>query len=310
MRRVVVLGAAGFLGSHLVDALLARGDCVIGVDDLSSGSLENISHHAGNTRFEFINSDISEKIPIRERFDALLNFASPASPPRYSAQQIHTLRAGGRGTENALELASRFGARVTMASTSEVYGDPLTHPQAEDYRGNVSPIGLRSCYDEAKRYAEAMCMAYRRERGSNVGIARIFNTYGPRLDPNDGRVISNFITQALSGKPLTVYGDGHQTRSFCFVDDQIRGLLALHDSGESGPINLGNPVEFTMNELAELVIEMTGSSSKIEYCPLPADDPLQRCPDISLAGEKLGWYPTIELREGLLRTIRWFEQVR
>lgn len=310
MRRVVVLGAAGFLGSHLVDALLARGDYVVGVDDLSSGSLHNIRQHIENSRFEFVTSDISEGIPVGGRFDDLLNFASPASPPRYSAQQIHTLRAGARGTENALELATRFNARITMASTSEVYGDPLTHPQTEGYRGNVNPVGPRSCYDEAKRYAEALCMAYRRERGANVGIARIFNTYGPRLDPNDGRVISNFITQALNNRPLTVYGDGQQTRSFCFVDDEIRGLLAFHDSGELGPINIGNPIEFTIHELAELVIELTASSSKIIHHPLPVDDPVQRCPDISLARERLGWSPTIGLREGLMRTIKWFEHVR
>lgn len=309
MSRIVVLGAAGFLGSHLVDHFLAKGDVVVGVDDLSSGSLRNLHHLDGHPRFSFVEGDISRSIPVDGSVDGVLNFASLASPPRYSARQRHTLRAGSRGTENALDLATKHNARFLMASTSEVYGDPAVHPQRETYRGNVNPVGARSCYDEAKRYAEALCMAYRIECGTNVGIARIFNTYGPRLDKEDGRVVSNFIAQALAGVPLTIYGDGEQTRSFCYVDDEICGLLALFDSPEVGPVNIGNPVEFTMNELAQLVLELTGSTSGIEYLPLPADDPLQRCPDISLANLLLGWEPEIELREGLLRTIEWFRSV-
>jgi dTDP-glucose 4,6-dehydratase len=306
-RRVVILGAAGFLGSHLVDQFLLRGDHVIGLDDLSSGSLRNIQLQLENERFTFIECDISEEIPIRGSIDSILNFASPASPPRYSAQQRQTLRTGSRGTENALELATATGARLIMASTSEVYGDPLVRPQDESYRGNVNPIGPRSCYDEAKRYAEAACMAFRRECNTNVGIARIFNTYGPRLGTDDGRVISNLIVQALRERPLTIYGDGTQTRSFCFVNDEIRGLMALHDSDECGPINIGNPDELKVNEVASLILELTGSGSEIVYCPLPTDDPLQRCPDIRLAKERLGWTPEVEIRDGLSVTIQWFQ---
>jgi dTDP-glucose 4,6-dehydratase len=308
MGRIVVLGAAGFLGSHLVDNLIEQGDDVVGVDDLSSGSLRNIAHLSGHRQFTFVRADISRSIPIDGAVDGVLNFASLASPPRYVEQQLHTLRTGSAGTDNALELATRHGARLLMASTSEVYGDPTVHPQNEAYRGNVNPVGPRSCYDEAKRYAEALCMAYNSECGTNVGIARIFNTYGPRLDKEDGRVVSNFVCQAISGQPLTIYGDGSQTRSFCYVDDEVRGLLALFRSSEAGPINIGNPNEFTMNELAHLVLELTGSASTIEHLPLPQDDPTQRCPDITLAKTRLGWEPTIQLREGLLRTIEWFRR--
>ena len=310
MARVVVLGAAGFLGSHLVDRLIARGDSVVGVDDLSSGSRRNIAHLSHEARFEFVESDISKSVSVGGRVDAVLNFASLASPPRYFARQLHTLRTGSQGTDNALKIATENGARFIMASTSEVYGDPEVHPQVESYRGAVNPIGPRSCYDEAKRYAEALCMAYVRQFGTNVGIVRIFNTYGPRLDREDGRVVSNFICQALANEPLTVYGDGSQTRSFCYVDDEVDGIIRLLDSTEMGPVNIGNPGEFTMLELAALVIELTGSKSVIEHRPLPEDDPLQRCPDISRARRVLGWEPRVGLRDGLRRTIDWFQQAR
>jgi len=306
MKRVLVLGAAGFIGSHLCDVLLERGIEVVGVDDLSSGGTRNIKHLDVSPRFVFVRANISQSIPVTGHFDAVLNFASLASPPRYMAQQLHTLRTGSAGTENALRLATEHSARLVMASTSEVYGDPTEHPQTEAYRGNVNPVGPRSCYDEAKRYAEALCMAYHRELGTNVGIVRIFNTYGPRLDKHDGRVVSNFIWQALNDEPLTVYGDGSQTRSFCFVDDEVRGILALLDSTLVGPVNIGNPNEFTMLELARLVLELTGSKSQIEFLPLPEDDPTQRLPDISAAHRELGWAPRVELREGLTRTIEWF----
>ena len=306
MSRVVVLGAAGFLGSHLCDALIARGDDVVGVDDFSSGTPANIRQLNQSAKFKFVQADITESIPVTGSFDAVLNFASLASPPRYMANQIHTLRTGSTGTENALKLAVANNARLIMASTSEVYGDPVVHPQTETYRGNVNPIGPRSCYDEAKRYAEALCMAYLREQSANVGIVRIFNTYGPRLDRFDGRVVSNFIWQAINGLPITVYGDGTQTRSFCYVEDEVRGIVALLQSDIAGPVNIGNPNEFTMLELAELIIDITASKSTIEHCPLPEDDPMQRCPDISLAKTTLNWEPVINLREGLGRTIEWF----
>lgn len=309
MARVAVLGAAGFLGSHLSDRLLERGDSVVGVDDFSSGSFRNISHLSSHSRFEFVEVDITKKIPVTGHVDAVLNFASLASPPRYFARQLHTLRTGSQGTDNALKLATDHDARFIMASTSEVYGDPEVHPQVETYRGSVNPIGPRSCYDEAKRYAEALCMAYQHEMKTNIGIVRIFNTYGPRLDRHDGRVVSNFICQALAGDPITIYGDGTQTRSFCYVDDEVDGILRLLDSNEAGPINIGNPVEFTMIELAELVVELTGTSSRLEFLPLPVDDPMQRCPDITKARTSLGWSPKVDLRVGLQRTIEWFKSV-
>ena len=308
MARIVVLGASGFLGSHLCDELIARGDEVIGIDDLSSSTGLNLKQLESESRFTFLKSDITEGIPVRGTVDAVLNFASPASPPRYLETPIQTLRTGSRGTDNALQFALENNARFIMASTSEVYGDPTVSPQVETYWGNVNSIGERSCYDEAKRYAEALCMAYWREYQANIGIVRIFNTYGPRLDPTDGRVVSNFVCQALQGQNLTVYGDGSQTRSFCYVDDEIRGILALLDSNERGPINIGNPVEFTMLELAELVLELTGSKSQLVYEALPADDPLQRCPDITLARQLLKWEPTVDLREGLRNTIDWFQK--
>jgi dTDP-glucose 4,6-dehydratase len=246
---------------------------------------------------------------VKGKIDAVLNFASPASPPRYLEMPIQTLRTGSQGTENALRLALENNARFIMASTSEIYGDPSISPQVETYWGNVNPIGERSCYDEAKRYAEALCMAYWREKNANIGIVRIFNTYGPRLDPDDGRVVSNFVCQAIEGNDLTIYGDGTQTRSFCYVDDEIRGIIAMLDSDQRGPINIGNPVEFTMLELAELVLELTSSKSSLVYRELPADDPLQRKPDISSAIEFLGWRPAIDLREGLEQTIKWFRGI-
>jgi dTDP-glucose 4,6-dehydratase len=254
MKRIVLLGAAGFLGSHLADSLLDRGDEVIGIDDLSSGTLRNIQHLDSHPKFHFQRQDICEEISIDGQVDAVLNFASPASPPRYQAMPIKTLQTGSIGTENALRLAQIKDARFVMASTSEVYGDPAVSPQPESYWGNVNPIGERSCYDEAKRFSEAVCMAYRREHDIDLGIVRIFNTYGPRLDPQDGRVVSNLVTQALSNTDLTIYGDGSQTRSFCYVSDEVRGILSLMDSDLTGPINIGNPFEFTMNELASLVI--------------------------------------------------------
>ena len=308
MARIVVLGASGFLGSHLCDELIARGDEVVGIDDLSSSTGVNLKALESEPRFTFLKGDIAEGIPVRGTVDAVLNFASPASPPRYLETPIQTLRTGSRGTDNALQFALENNARFIMASTSEVYGDPTISPQVETYWGNVNSIGERSCYDEAKRYAEALCMAYWREYQANIGIVRIFNTYGPRLAPTDGRVVSNFVCQALKGQNLTVYGDGSQTRSFCYVDDEIRGILALLDSNERGPINIGNPVEFTMLELAELVLELTGSQSQLVYEALPADDPLQRCPDITLARQLLKWEPTVELREGLRHTIDWFQK--
>ena len=307
MSRIVVLGAAGFLGSHLCDELINRGDEVIGIDDLSSSSGKNLEQLESSSGFKFIKGDIADGMPKIGNVDAVLNFASPASPPRYLAAPIQTLRTGSLGTENALKFALDNDARFVMASTSEIYGDPSVTPQNESYWGNVNSIGERSCYDEAKRYAEALCMAYWREQKANIGIIRIFNTYGPRLDPLDGRVVSNFVCQAIQGHDLTVYGDGSQTRSFCYVDDEIRGILAMLDSDERGPINIGNPVEFTMLELADLVLELTNSKSQVVYRPLPSDDPLQRCPDITQAQNLLNWSPDIDLREGLARTIEWFQ---
>jgi len=308
MSRVVVLGAAGFLGSHLCDELISRGDEVIGIDDLSSSTGKNLEQLESSAGFRFIKGDIADGMPKIGNVDAVLNFASPASPPRYLATPIQTLRTGSLGTDNALKFALENDARFVMASTSEIYGDPSVTPQGESYWGNVNSIGERSCYDEAKRYAEALCMAYWREHKANIGIIRIFNTYGPRLDPLDGRVISNFVCQAIQGHDLTVYGDGSQTRSFCYVDDEVRGILAMLDSEERGPINIGNPVEFTMLELADLVLELTHSNSQLIYKPLPSDDPLQRCPDITQAQNLLNWSPTIDLREGLVRTIEWFQR--
>ena len=310
MSRVVVAGGAGFLGSHLCDRLLERGDAVVCLDDLSTGSKENVAHLLDHERFDLIVTNVSEHVVLGDssRVDAVCNLASPASPPAYLARPFDTLAVGSEGTRRLLELARAHGARFLMASTSEIYGDPEVHPQVESYRGNVDPTGPRSVYDEAKRFAESLTMAMHRTQGVNVGIARIFNTYGPRLSPGDGRVVSNFIVQALRGEPLTVYGDGSQTRSLCFVDDEILGLLALLDSSLTGPVNIGNPDERTVADLAHFVLEMTGSTSGIVFEPLPTDDPTRRCPDITLARTELGWEPTTGLQEGIRQTIDYFAE--
>ncbi len=309
MSRAVITGGSGFLGSHLCRALLDRGDDVVCVDDLSTGKIDNISELRGDAGFEFIRHNVSNPIEIEGSVDAVLHFASPASPKDYLEMPIQTLKVGSLGTHNTLGLAKEKDARFLLASTSEVYGDPQVHPQSEDYWGHVNPIGPRGVYDEAKRFAEAMAMAYHRFHGLDVRIVRIFNTYGPRMRPADGRVVSNFLVQAIEGKPLTMYGDGSQTRSFCFVDDEVRGILALLDSElEAQPCNIGNPDEFTVRELAEIVLETTGSSSQIVYEDLPVDDPTQRQPDISLASRELGWTPRVELREGISRTTEWFRE--
>ncbi|MEY4609097.1 MAG: hypothetical protein RL625_1314 [Gemmatimonadota bacterium] len=304
--RVLITGAAGFLGSHLADRFLADGHEVIGLDNFLTGRPENIAHLMGHERFSFIRHNISEYTYVPGHLDGVLHFASPASPVDYLELPIQTLKVGSLGTHNALGLALAKQARFLLASTSEVYGDPLVHPQPESYWGNVNPIGPRGCYDEAKRFAEAMTMAYHRAQGVDTRIVRIFNTYGTRMRPGDGRVVSNFIVQALCGEPLSVYGDGSQTRSFCYVSDEVEGIYRLFMSQERMPVNIGNPNEFTVRELAELVIELTGSSSTIESLPLPADDPKVRQPDITRAKAILGWEPSVQLREGLLRTIEYF----
>lgn len=317
----LVAGGAGFIGSHLIDRLVERGDVVVCVDDLSTGRRSNIAHLEGRQGFRFVEADVTwpdlaDRIAPalatlgRTRVDAVLHLASPASPPAYLARPIETLEVGSTGTRRLLDLAVRDRARFLLASTSEVYGDPLEHPQAERYHGNVNPTGPRSCYDEAKRFAEALTVAYARVHGVEVRIARIFNTYGPRMRPDDGRVVTNFIHQALDGAPLTIYGDGSQTRSFCHVDDEVAGLLALLDGDEPGPVNIGNPDEVTVREFAERVIELTGSSSTIEYLDLPDDDPKVRRPDISLATTRLGWAPRIGLTTGLRGTIEAFADDR
>jgi dTDP-glucose 4,6-dehydratase len=302
---VVVTGAAGFLGSHLCDRLLARGDEVVAVDNLLTGRLSNIAHLFGRRAFTFQHHNVSSYVHVPGPVDAVLHFASPASPKDYLELPIQTLKVGSLGTHHLLGLAKDKGARFLLASTSEVYGDPEVHPQAETYWGNVNPVGPRGVYDEAKRFAEAMTMAYHRAHGLDVRIARIFNSYGPRLRPGDGRVVSNFLAQALAGTPLTVYGDGTQTRSFCYVDDSVRGLVALLDSDHVGPVNLGNPEDITVLELAAAVLEVTGSSSELVHEALPVDDPARRRPDISLARRVLGWEPEVPLRDGLARTGRW-----
>ncbi|KAA0232972.1 MAG: UDP-glucose 4-epimerase [Acidimicrobiales bacterium] len=307
--RAVVTGGAGFLGSHLCAALLGRGDEVIVLDNLVTGSQANVEHLFGRAGFTFHEHDVSTYIWVPGHVDAVLHFASPASPKDYLEMPIQTLKVGSLGTHNTLGLAKAKGARYLLASTSEVYGDPQVHPQPEDYWGHVNPVGPRGVYDEAKRFAEAMTMAYHRYHGVDVRIARIFNTYGPRMRPDDGRVVSNFIVQALQGKPLTVYGDGEQTRSFCYVDDTIAALLLLLDSDVVEPLNVGNTDEYTMTEFAGIVIEVTGSSSEVSHEPLPVDDPGQRQPDISRAKERLGWVPEVSLRDGLGRTAAYFREI-
>ncbi len=303
--RILVAGAAGFIGSHLCDALVAEGHRVLGVDNLVTGNLKNLEQLSNEPRFEYLQQDICDTFHPGS-VDYIFNFASPASPVDYMEHGIETLRTGSEGTRNLLELAEKSDAKFLQASTSECYGDPLEHPQRETYWGNVNPIGPRSVYDEAKRYSEAVTMAYHRYRGVDTHIVRIFNTYGPRLQVNDGRVISNFLKQALRGEDLTVYGDGSQTRSFCYVSDEVEGILRLSRSNEHLPTNIGNPNEFTMMECARLVLEVTGSSSGIIHQPLPQDDPKQRKPDITKAKQLLGWEPKVQLREGLRNCLAYF----
>ena len=314
--RILLAGGAGFIGSHIADALLARGDEVVAIDNFATGRPENVAHLSGNAKFTLIEHDITLPWPAHQalaaKFDAVLDYASPASPNDFATMPLEILAVGSTGTRNLLDRAKADGAVFFLTSTSEVYGDPLVHPQPETYWGNVSSIGPRSCYDEAKRFSEALTMAYHRVHGVDVRIVRIFNTYGERMRPNDGRVVNTFVVQALRGEPLTLHGDGSQTRSFCHVSDEVRGLMALLDSDYNLPVNVGNPDEFTMRELAELVIELTGSSSDIISVELPPErdgDPLQRKPDITLAKNLLGWEPSISLREGLHRMIKHFVEV-
>ena len=309
MSRVVITGGAGFLGSHLCRKLLDRGDTVVAVDNLVTGTLDNLDGLSAHPEFTFVHSDVSNFLHVPGPVDAVLHFASPASPADFERIPIQILKVGSRGTLNTLGLAKEKGARFFLASTSEVYGDPLVHPQPETYWGNVNPIGPRGVYDESKRFAEALTMAYHRHHGVDVRIVRIFNTYGPQMRPDDGRVVSNFIVQALAGTPITIYGDGKQSRSFCYVDDEVRGLLALLDSDYVGPVNVGNPNEFTVLELAEKVLALTGSSSELQFDPRPVDDPAQRQPDLTLARSVLGWQPEVTLDEGLARTAEWFAKV-
>lgn len=306
--RSLVTGGAGFLGSHLCEQLLRDGHEVICLDNLFTGSKSNITHLLGNPGFEFMRHDVVD--PFKVEVDRIYNFACPASPPHYQFNPIKTVKTSIMGVINCLGLAKRTEGRMLQASTSEIYGDPTEHPQREDYRGNVNPIGLRACYDEGKRCAETLCFDYHRENNVDIRVVRIFNTYGPRMDPSDGRVVSNFIVQALRGDPITIYGDGTQTRSFCYVDDLIAGIIRMMDQEQIiGPVNLGNPVEFTMCELSERVIKLTGSSSRVVFEALPEDDPRQRRPDISLAAESLGWVPKVELESGLRKTVSYFKEL-
>ncbi len=309
MARILITGGAGFLGSHLCDRFIANGDDVICMDNLITGNLDNIAHLLGNGRFQFVQHDVTEYMWVKGDLDFLLHFASPASPIDYLELPIQTLKVGSLGTHKALGLAKEKGARFLLASTSEVYGDPLVHPQPESYWGNVNPIGPRGVYDEAKRFAEALVMAYQRAHGLETRIVRIFNTFGPRMRPNDGRVVSTFIWQALANEPLTVFGAGEQTRSFCYVDDLVEGITRLLQSEVTEPVNLGNTAERTMLELADVVLRLTGSSSRIEHRPLPEDDPKVRKPDIDRATRLLDWAPVVELEEGLRRTIAYFSEL-
>ena len=315
-KRVLVTGGAGFLGSHLIDRLIARGDEVLCVDNLFTGTKRNIEHLLDHPRFEFMRHDVT--FPLFVEVDEIYNLACPASPVHYQHDPVQTTKTSVHGAINVLGLAKRLKARVFQASTSEVYGDPSVHPQTEEYWGNVNPIGTRSCYDEGKRCAETLFFDYHRQYGLDIRVARIFNTYGPRMHPNDGRVVSNFIVQALRGQDITIYGEGQQTRSFCYVDDLIEGFIRFMDlprgengkPGYPGPINIGNPGEFTIRQLAEMVIQLTGAGSKLVFRPLPADDPMQRQPDISRAKAYLDdWGPQIQLREGLDRTIQYFDKL-
>jgi UDP-glucuronate decarboxylase len=306
-KRVLVTGGSGFLGSHLCERLVEAGHDVICVDNCFTGSKENVLPLIGKSNFEFLRHDVT--FPLYVEVDEIYNLACPASPIHYQFDPVQTTKTSVHGAINMLGLAKRVKAKIMQASTSEVYGDPNVHPQPESYWGNVNPIGFRSCYDEGKRCAETLFFDYRRQHKLNIKVARIFNTYGPRMHPNDGRVVSNFIIQALQDKPITVYGEGQQTRSFCYVDDLVEGFIRLMGTRDefTGPVNLGNPGEFTILELAQLVIEMTGSGSKIDHLPLPSDDPKQRKPDITLAKKELGWEPAIKLREGLVKTIAYFD---
>jgi UDP-glucuronate decarboxylase len=306
--RALVTGGSGFLGSHLCDRLLGRGQEVLCVDNLFTGQKRNVAHLHGNPKFEFLRHDVT--FPLFVEVDQIWNLACPASPVHYQHDPVQTTKTSVHGAINMLGLAKRIGARILQASTSEVYGDPAVHPQTEDYWGNVNPIGIRSCYDEGKRCAETLFFDYHRQHGLKIKVARIFNTYGPRMHPNDGRVVSNFIVQALKGQDLTIYGDGTQTRSFCYVDDLIEGFVRLMNHPTcTGPVNIGNPGEFTMLELADLVLKKVGGPSKITFLPLPGDDPKQRRPDISLAQKELGWNPTVPLSDGLDKAIAYFATV-
>ncbi|HEX5392826.1 MAG TPA: UDP-glucuronic acid decarboxylase family protein [Rhodocyclaceae bacterium] len=308
-KRILVTGGAGFLGSHLCERLVQKGHDVLCVDNFYTGTKHNIAHLLGKHNFELIRHDVT--FPLYVEVDEIYNLACPASPIHYQYDPVQTTKTSVHGAINMLGLAKRVKAKIFQASTSEVYGDPIVHPQAESYWGNVNPIGERSCYDEGKRCAETLFFDYRRQHKLRIKVARIFNTYGPRMHPNDGRVVSNFIVQALQNSPITLYGDGSQTRSFCYVDDMIDAFVRLMNTGDdvSGPVNLGNPVEFTMRGLAEAVIELTGSRSTIEHFPLPSDDPRQRQPDITLARQLLDWHPSTELKQGLARTIAYFDDL-
>ncbi len=305
--RTLVAGGAGFIGATLCRRLLARGDEVVCVDNFVTGSIDHVKELSSRDAFQFVEADVSEEVPADGPFDAVINLASPASPVDFEPLALAILEVGSRGVGNLLDIAHRHGATFLQASTSEVYGEPLVHPQPEDYWGNVNPIGARSVYDESKRFAEALTAAYHRRHGLEIRIARIFNTYGPGMRVDDGRVVSNFVTQALQGLPITVHGDGSQTRSFCYVDDQVSGLLSLLESDYCGPVNIGSNDERTVLELALLVLELTGSDSQILLTGRPPDDPTQRRPDLTLARAKLGWEPTTPLRTGLARTVEWFE---
>jgi len=306
MKRILITGGAGFLGSHLCEALLKNGNEVICLDNYFTGSKSNIEHLIGEPKFELVRHDVTQ--PVLLEVDQIYNLACPASPIHYQFNPVKTIKTSVMGTINMLGLAKRIRARILQASTSEVYGDPQVHPQKESYWGHVNPVGVRSCYDEGKRVAETLCFDYKRKNNVDIRVARIFNTYGPRLHHADGRVVSNFIIQAIQGEPITIYGDGSQTRSFCFYRDLIEGLiLFMNHENHPGPMNMGNPNEFTIKELAEQILELTGSKSKLVYKPLPSDDPMQRRPDISLAKNELNWEPKIELKEGLLETIEYFK---
>lgn len=307
--RVAITGGAGFIGSHLIERFLRENVQVIAIDNLLTGRRQNIEHLLGDERFRIIEQDICKGIDISEKLTGVLHLASPASPPDYLEYPLATLDVGSRGTQASLELARRHNARFLLASTSEIYGDPLVHPQREEYWGNVNPVGPRSVYDEAKRFAEALTMAYYREFNLSAVIVRIFNTYGPRMRPRDGRVVSNFIVQSLLNEPITIYGDGSQTRSFCYVDDLVEGIFLAFNSDLKEPINLGNPHEITVRELAEIIRDLTASESQVRFHPLPPDDPRRRCPDISRAQRRLGWSPGYDLRKGLMKTIAYFSKL-